>query len=146
MVPASLLRRPSRPTSIAFAFAVALSMPFMVPAEAQQAAQQAVPQTPQPAAFVQCAACHSVVRGENRVGPSLADVYGRQSGALTDFRYSNAMKRAARSWNGTTLDAFLKNPQGTVPGNRMAFSGIADERTRAELIRYLRVLAGSGVQ
>jgi cytochrome c len=95
---------------------------------------------PPPAAFIQCAACHGVVAGDDRVGPSLAGIYGKKSGSLAGFRYSGAMKRSLLEWNETTLNAFLENPQATVPGNRMAFSGITDAGARAELIRYLRTL------
>ena len=36
--------------------------------------------------FVECAACHSVERGVNNVGPSLAGIFSRQSGSLAFTR------------------------------------------------------------
>ena len=42
------------------------------------------------AAFRKCAVCHSIVEGQNKIGPSLFGVLGRTPGT-TNFKYSNAM-------------------------------------------------------
>src|SRR4051794_6533006 len=87
--------------------------------------------------FEECRACHTTDAGVNLVGPSLRGVIGRKSGALDDFRYSPAMKRADIVWTRQTLDAFIADPQGIVPANRMPFSGIPDAKSRAAVIEYL---------
>ena len=46
------------------------------------------------------------------------------------------MKRSSIVWNAVTLDRFLANPLGTVPGTTMGYAGIADARERADLIAY----------
>src|SRR5262245_47900825 len=69
--------------------------------------------------FVECAACHSVDRGVNNVGPSLAGLFGRQAGGLRDFRYSAAMRRSGITWTPQALDEFISDPQKRVPANRM---------------------------
>jgi cytochrome c len=44
-------------------------------------------------AFRACAMCHSVETNRNMTGPSLADVWNRKAGSLSNFpRYSDAMK------------------------------------------------------
>ena len=87
--------------------------------------------------FVECAACHSVERGVNNVGPSLAGIVGRHSGSLPDFRYSAAMRKADITWTPQALDEFISDPQKRVPANRMPYAGLSDAAARADLIAYL---------
>ena len=103
------------------------------------AASLAQSTTADSAAFKPCAVCHSV-DGSNGTGPTLKGVIGRVSGTVPGFRYSRAMKSAAINWNEESLDRYLTNPQGLVPGNIMPFSGIPDAAERAAVIAYLRTL------
>jgi cytochrome c2 len=91
--------------------------------------------------FVECAACHSVERGVNNLGPSLAGVIGRKAGELPGFRYSAAMKKSGITWTAQTLDEFLVDPQHLVPANRMPYAGMTDAGARADLIAYLQKAA-----
>jgi cytochrome c len=88
-------------------------------------------------AFETCVACHSAKAGENGVGPHLNKLIGRTAGTSDGFRYSGPMKRSAIVWDEKNLSAFLRNPQEVVPGNRMPFSGVADEATLKALVKYL---------
>ena len=89
------------------------------------------------AVFEQCAACHSVDGSGDYDGPTLKGVMGRKAGSLEDYRYSAAMKRADIVWDAATLDKYVTDPQALIPGNRMAFAGIADKDQRDDLIAYL---------
>jgi cytochrome c len=89
--------------------------------------------------FTQCAACHSI-DGSTKTGPTLKGIIGRKAGAIAEFRYSRAMKRAAIVWDAATLDAYLSHPQQEIPGNTMPFAGIADAKQRADLVAYLQTL------
>jgi len=89
--------------------------------------------------FEQCAACHSIDGSGDYDGPSLKGVIGRKAGSLEDYRYSAAMKRSAVTWDAASLDKYLTDPQAFIPGNRMAFAGIADTSERDDLIAYLTV-------
>jgi cytochrome c len=95
--------------------------------------------------FVECKACHvlDARQDPNSLGPSLAGIMGRQAAALDDFRYSPAMRRSKLAWNRQTLDAFLADPQGVIPGNRMPYSGLADPKERADLIAFLSKVAAA---
>jgi cytochrome c len=84
-----------------------------------------------------CGICHTVVAGKNMVGPSLFGVVGRKSGSLPDFHYSDAMKGASLTWDVVTLDKYLTNPRGVVPGTLMAYAGLKDDQKRKDLIAYL---------
>lgn len=88
--------------------------------------------------FEECAACHSVVAGENGVGPSLHGIINRKAASLEDFRYSAAMKASDIVWTAQTLDEFVADPQKLVPANRMAYAGLPDAGDRADLIAYLQ--------
>lgn len=87
--------------------------------------------------FAECSACHSMQDGTHGVGPSLAGIGGRRAASHEGFRYSPALRRANLSWTAQTLDAFIADPQKVVPGNRMPYSGLAQERDRAELVAWI---------
>ena len=89
------------------------------------------------ARFVECAACHSLDRNAESVGPSLYGVFGRKAGEGGDFRYSPALKRSGITWSEQTVATFIADPQAVVPGNRMPYAGIPDAAARADLIAYL---------
>ena len=88
--------------------------------------------------YEDCAACHSIERGVNGVGPTLYGIFGRKAGGLDDYRYSPALKRSGLTWTVEALDTFIADPQASVPGNRMPYDGMHDARERADLIAYLR--------
>jgi cytochrome c len=86
--------------------------------------------------FQTCAACHS--DKPDAIGPSQRGVYGRKSGSLDNFRYSNAMLRANLVWDEANLRAYLKDPQAKVPGNRMPFAGLTDPKDIDDVIAFLK--------
>jgi cytochrome c len=89
--------------------------------------------------FEVCIACHSVRADENGTGPTLYNLIGRTAGTTEGFRFSGPMKRSGIVWDQTTLTAFLRNPQETVPGTRMPFSGMTDEVALKALVQYLAI-------
>ena len=95
--------------------------------------------------FGRCAGCHSIEPGQNRIGPSLAGVYGRPSGAVDGFNYSPAMKNAHLVWDAATLDKFLANPNAEVHGTRM-FVALPSADERREVIAYLKTLSPQAAQ
>lgn len=87
-----------------------------------------------------CAVCHSAMAGKNKMGPSLFAVVGRKAGSIADFVYSDAMKQSAIEWTPEKLDAYMANPKQLIPGNKMSFSGMSEEKERADIIAYLNTL------
>jgi cytochrome c len=61
-----------------------------------------------------------------------------RAGSTADFTYSPAMKASGIVWDEATLARFLRDPDKTVPGNRMRFWGIGDEREMKALLVHLR--------
>ena len=47
------------------------------------------------------------------------------------------MKKCEFTWTPKHFFVYIKNPGKYIPGNRMAFAGLADEQDRANLIAYL---------
>jgi cytochrome c len=95
--------------------------------------------------FNQCRACHAVDQEQNRVGPHLIGVFGREAGSLESFdRYSDAMKNADITWNEETIKEYLKDPRGYIPGNIMAFPGVKNEEDLDNLIAYLKEATAKG--
>ena len=90
--------------------------------------------------YNQCAACHAVEEGVNKIGPSLYGVMGQEAGAVEGFNYSDALANADLTWNAETLDAYLADPRGYIPGNRMPYAGMPDAQDRADVIAYLKTL------
>ena len=93
-----------------------------------------------PAAFRQCAPCHSTVSGSNGVGPSLAGVYGSKAGSRPGYKYSDKMVTSGLTWDFPTLAKFLADPKGTVSGSKMAFAGLKRPDDVAAIIEYLKTL------
>jgi len=88
------------------------------------------------AIYSRCAACHALAY--DRTGPRHCGLFGRRAGSVPGFEYSEAMKQSGIVWNETTLDRFLADPLGTVPGTAMGYAGIKDSKERADLIAYLK--------
>ena len=86
-----------------------------------------------------CVACHSV--DQNRVGPAHQGVFGRRAGLAPGYEYSKALKTTKIVWSEKTLDAWLSNPERTIPGQKMGFS-VTDATDRTDLIAYLKKISG----
>jgi len=92
-----------------------------------------------------CYTCHSLEPGEHKIGPSLANLFGRKAGSVSGFtRYSEAMVASGIIWSAETLDEFLSDPEKLVPGNAMKQAGyfqsgkIPSEKLRSDMIAYLK--------
>lgn len=89
--------------------------------------------------FKPCASCHQIgPNARGGFGPQLNGLFGRRAGSTPDFNYSDAMKRSGIVWDEHTLAAFLRDPGQAMPGTKMRFWGIHDERDMAALLAYLR--------
>ena len=86
-----------------------------------------------------CGVCHATEPNVNKIGPSLAGVFGRKSGTEAGFDYSPALKGAAITWDEKTLDQFIQNPVVDVPGTKMPI-GLPGDDDRQNVIAYLKTL------
>ena len=89
-----------------------------------------------------CASCHSIDAGQNRIGPTLSGVFGREAGKVEGARYSPALGSSDMVWSDQTLDTFLANPRQAVPGTTMTFA-LRDAAQRTAIIAFLKGQAGA---
>ena len=97
--------------------------------------------------YFQCRACHTLHEGgDNKVGPNLWKMFGREAGSVPGFAYSDAVKSSGITWTPETVDAWLEQPADVVPGNSMVFVGVKKPQDRADLILYLQVYTGGSTE
>ena len=100
------------------------------------------------AAFARCQACHNATSGgADGIGPNLFGVIGGPAMHRAGFAYSDAMakhKAEAPTWGYDQINSFITAPAKYVPGTKMSFAGIRDEKTRINLIAWLRTQGSGG--
>ena len=89
-----------------------------------------------------CRECHSFVKDDNRLGPTLYGVVGRKAGTQPGYAFTQSLKDSGVTWDEKTLDQWIANPNAVIPGNGMSppFGGVADPAIRAKIIAYLKTL------
>lgn len=87
--------------------------------------------------FGKCRACHKM-DGTDGSGPHLNGIVGRAKAASEGYSYSAALAGMASDvWSPENLYAFLENPRGYAPGNKMSFAGLPSATERVNLIAWL---------
>jgi cytochrome c len=88
--------------------------------------------------FNKCMACHSIGEGaKNKVGPELNGLNGRKSGTADGYSYSDANKNSGITWNEAQFKDYIKDPKAKIPGTKMAFAGIKNEKEVNDLWAFL---------
>ena len=88
--------------------------------------------------FKKCTPCHSIGDGaKNKVGPELNGIDGRHSGTAEGYSYSDANKNSGITWNKDQFLEYIKDPKAKIPGTKMAFAGIKNEKEANDLWAYL---------
>lgn len=95
--------------------------------------------------FAVCKACHQIGEtAKNGVGPELNGLIGRHSGSVAGYNYSGANKNSGLTWDETTFREYIKDPKAKVPGTKMVFAGLKDEKKIDDLIAFLKQFDASG--
>ena len=86
-----------------------------------------------------CSSCHDFnLPIKNKIGPSLAKIFDRKIGAISNYKYSKALLKMDRGWNISNLYYFLEKPKEWAPGTKMSYRGITDQEKLLNTIKYLR--------
>ena len=92
-----------------------------------------------------CSPCHDIGDGAKiKLGPPLNAVDGRKSGNFEGFNYSQANKNSGIIWNAETFTKYIRAPMQEMPGTRMAFVGIKNDKDIADLWAYLSQFGPDG--
>jgi cytochrome c len=95
--------------------------------------------------FKKCAPCHAVGEGaKNKIGPELNGLNGRKTGTAEGYSYSDANKNSGITWNEAEFKDYIKDPRAKVPGTKMIFAGIKNEKEVADLWAYLAQFGADG--
>ncbi len=121
-----------------FATLLALASAGIGPAQAQDAAAGEK-------VFAVCKACHQIgENAKNGVGPELNGVIGRKAGSVPGYNYSAANKNSGITWDEPTFREYIKDPKAKVPGTKMVFAGLKDEKKIDDLTAFLKQFDASG--
>ena len=95
--------------------------------------------------FKKCLPCHAVGEGaKNKVGPELNGIDGRHSGTAASYSYSDANKNSGITWNKDVVLEYIKDPRAKIPGTKMIFPGIKNEKEAGDLWAYLASFNAEG--
>ena len=118
--------------------AFAASVLSALPAQAQDAAAGEK-------VFAQCRACHQIGEtAKNAVGPVLNGLFGRKAGTIEGYSYSPANKNSGITWDEATFREYIKDPKAKIPGTKMIYPGLKDEKRIDDLVAYLKQFDASG--
>src|SRR5262245_28675389 len=79
--------------------------------------------------FKKCLPCHAIGEdAKNKVGPALNGLEGRKSGTIDGYSYSDANKTSGITWDEATFKDYIKDPRAKIPGTKMIFPGIKNEK------------------
>jgi cytochrome c len=88
--------------------------------------------------FNKCMACHAIGAGaKNKVGPELNGLDGRKSGTVEGYSYSDANKNSGITWNEAQFKEYIKDPKAKIPGTKMAFAGIKNDKEVNDLWAFI---------
>jgi cytochrome c len=88
--------------------------------------------------FNKCLACHAIGEdAKNKVGPELNGLDGRKAGSAPDYNYSEANKNSGITRNEPKYKEYIKDPKAKVPGTKMFFAGIKNEKEVNDLWAFV---------
>ena len=95
--------------------------------------------------FKKCLPCHAIGEGaKNKVGPVLNGLDGRKSGTVEGYSYSDANKNSGITWNHDSFKEYIKDPRAKIPGTKMIFPGIKNEKEAESLWAYIASFGPDG--
>ena len=95
--------------------------------------------------FNVCLVCHAIGPGaQNKIGPELNGLDGRNAGTVPNFDYSDANKNSGIVWNEETFEDYIRNPAAKIPDTKMTFAGVKNEQQVKDLWAYINQFDADG--
>jgi cytochrome c len=92
-----------------------------------------------------CSPCHDIGSAAKiKLGPPLNGLEGRKAGTYEGFNYSPANKNSGITWDHDGFVKYIHAPMQEMPGTRMAFVGIKNDKDVADLWAYLTQFGPDG--
>lgn len=122
--------------SLALSVALVLGAPGIAAAQDAAAGERV---------FAQCRACHQIGESaKNAVGPLLNGLFGRKAGTIEGYSYSPANKNSGIVWDEATFRDYIKDPRAKIPGTKMIYAGLKDEKRVDDLVAFLKQYDATG--
>ncbi len=88
--------------------------------------------------FNKCKVCHQIgPNARNGVGPEQNGIEGRKAGVQPNYNYSDANKNSGITWDEATFKEYITDPKKKVPGTKMVFPGLTNEKERDDVWAYM---------
>ncbi len=95
--------------------------------------------------YAVCRPCHQVGEtAKNTVGPILNGLFGRKSGTIEGYTYTDANKNSGITWDDASFLDYIKDPRAKIPGTKMVYAGLKDEQRAKDLAAFLKQYDASG--
>jgi cytochrome c len=92
-----------------------------------------------------CLACHDVgPTAKIKLGPPLNGIDGRKAGTFEGFNYSEANKTSGIVWNEQLFPPYIRAPMQAMPGTKMFFVGLKNDKEIADMWAYLKQFGPDG--
>jgi len=62
---------------------------------------------------------------------------GRKSGTVEGYSYSDGNKNSGITWNAAQFKDYIKDPKAKIPGTKMSFAGIKNEKEINDLWAFI---------
>lgn len=95
--------------------------------------------------FAKCRSCHQVGEtAKNGVGPVMNGLFGRVAGTIPGYTYSPQNKASGITWDVPVFAEYIRDPKAKIPGTKMVFPGIKNDKEIADLTAYLQQFDATG--
>ena len=87
---------------------------------------------------LKCGHCHSLVKSQHRIGPSLFNILDSKSASKDDFlHYSETIKRLDIVWTQAELFRLIRYGRSYTDQVNMAYEGTSSDKEAGEIVRLL---------
>src|ERR1700680_1653610 len=95
--------------------------------------------------FKKCMPCPSIgENAKNMIGPIQNGLKGSKAGTGPGYNFTDANKNSGIVWDEGTFKEYIKNPRAKIPGTKMVFPGIRNDKDAEDLCSFLEQFGPDG--